>query len=146
MKERRDTSTRGDLSELEIAAALMRAGHRLLRPLSSASRYDLVIDNRDGSFVRVQCKTGVLRDGRITFRVYSVSGHTTRSSPYLDEVDAFGVYCPVTRGAYLVPIAAIGLRSGSVCLRVSPPRNGQVHGIHLAEAFLIGREERLTSV
>ena len=134
---RRDTSSRGDLSEYEIAVALMRAGRRVLRPISSASRYDLAIDNRDGTFVRVQCKTGVLRDGRIVFRAYSVSGHSTKSAPYREDVDAFGVYCPATGHAYLIPIAAVGQRSGSVYLRVSPARNGQKHGVHDAREFLI---------
>jgi len=137
MADQRDTSSRGDISEIEIAAELMRAGRRVLRPLSSASRYDLVIDNRDGTFVRVQCKTGQLRDGRIMFRVYSVSGHTTKAAPYHEEVDAFAVYCPTTRLAYLVPITAIGIRTGSVCLRVSPAKNGQRNGIHQAEPFVI---------
>lgn len=133
----RDTSSRGDLSEHEIALALMRAGRRVLRPLASASRYDLVIDNRDGTFVRVQCKTGIQRDGRVLFRVYSVSGHTTRGAPYREEVDAFGVYCPTTGSAYLVPVAVVGPRTGSVCLRLEPARNGQKIGTHDAAEFLI---------
>ena len=137
--DRRDTSSRGDLSEHELALALMRAGHAVLRPLASASRYDLVIDNRDGTFVRVQCKTGLLRGGRIMFRVYSVSGHTTKGAPYRDGVDAFGVYCPATGDAYLVPIAAIGQRTGSICLRIEPARNGQKLGIHDASRYLIVR-------
>src|SRR5438445_4819636 len=59
---RRDTSSRGDLSELQIATALMRAGRQVLRPLSSSLRYDLVIGEGNGAFIRVQCKTGVLRN------------------------------------------------------------------------------------
>ncbi len=137
MSARRDTSSRGDLSEIEIVAALMRAGRRVLRPLSSASRYDLVIDNRDGTFVRVQCKTGALRNGSIVFRVYSVSGHRTIGEPYQTEVDAFGVYCPATGAAYLVPIDVVARRTGSVCLRITPARNGQSRGIRHAGAFLI---------
>lgn len=136
---RRDTSARGDLSEYEIALALMRAGKRVLRPLSSASRYDLLIDNRDGSFTRVQCKTGKLQNGAILFRVYSVSGHTTRTAPYRDEVDAFGVYCPTTGHAFLVPIDTVGPRTGSICLRVAPARNGQRSGTHDAMQFALGR-------
>lgn len=137
--ERRDTSGRGDLSEIEITAALMRSGLRVLRPVASAARYDLVIDNRDGTFTRVQCKTGLMRGGRVMFRVYSVSGHNTKGAPYDSEVDAFGVYCPGTRASYLVPVSQIGPRTGSICLRLTPARNGQTHGIHRAEAFLIER-------
>ena len=75
----KDTTSRGDIAELQIAAALVRHGKRLLRPLSSASRYDLLIDNENGTFTRVQCKSGVLRNGCVLFRVYSMSGHETRA-------------------------------------------------------------------
>ena len=98
----RDTTSRGDVAELQIAAALIRQGKRLLRPLSSASRYDLLIDNQDGTFTRVQCKSGVLRNGCVVFRVYSVSGHDTRAKGYVGQVDAFGVYCADTSATYLV--------------------------------------------
>jgi len=51
---RRNTSRTGDLAELEIALALTRAGYRVLRPLSAASRYDLAIDNENGTLTRIQ--------------------------------------------------------------------------------------------
>ncbi len=58
----------------------------------------------DGSFVRVQCKTGVLHGGSVVFRVYSVSGHGGVGIPYHGQIDAFGVFCPANRGTYLVPV------------------------------------------
>lgn len=116
----------------------MRAGRRVLRPLSSASRYDLVIDNDDGTFTRVQCKSGRVRGGSIVFRVYSVSGHGGVSVPYADSVDAFGVYERTSGGCYLVPISEIRGRVGMVCLRLTPARNGQQRGIHVASVFAIG--------
>ena len=42
------TTGRGDETELAVALALVRAGKKLLRPLSSATRYDLLVDNEDG--------------------------------------------------------------------------------------------------
>lgn len=138
----RNTSRMGDLSELEVTLALMRAGHRVLRPVSAASRYDLAIDNTDGTLTRIQCKSGVLRDGRIVFRVYSVSGHQSAGKPYQGQVDAFGVYCDATKGAYLVPLAAIPKHRVMVCLRVSPSKNGQRQGIRMADDFLLGGEAR----
>jgi hypothetical protein len=59
----KDTTSVGDLSEFEVATALMRTRKRVLRPLSAGLRYDLAIDNGDGTVVRVQCKTGILRNG-----------------------------------------------------------------------------------
>ena len=134
---RRDTSRTGDLTELEVALALTRAGYRVLRPLSAASRYDLAIDNEDGTLIRIQCKTGVLRDGRIVFRVYSVSGHRSISKPYHGQIDAFGVYCQSTGAAYLVPLAVVPAHRVMVCLRVSPAKNGQRVGTHMADDFVV---------
>ena len=127
----------GHLTELEVALALTRAGCRLLQPLSAASRYDLAIDNENGTLTRIQCKTGVLRNGRIVFRVYSVSGHDSAGKPYQGEVDAFGVYCEATRRTYLVPLAIIPEHRVMVCLRVLPSKNAQRVGVHMADEFLI---------
>src|SRR5204862_5700267 len=73
----KNTTLRGDIAEFQIAAALIRHGNRLLRPLSSASRYDLLIDNEDGTFTRVQCKSGVRRNGWVLYGGGSWSGHET---------------------------------------------------------------------
>jgi hypothetical protein len=133
----RDTTTPGDLAEIEIAAALMRSGRRVLRPLSNGLRYDLVVDNNDGTFTRVQCKSGVLKNGGVLFRVYSLSGHRTQALSYRGQVDAFGVYCAQTRASYLVPMSDIEGCNTMVCLRVSPAKNSQTRGIHLAEDYRI---------
>jgi len=139
-RTRRNTSRTGDLTELEVALALTRAGYRVLQPLSAASRYDLAVDNEDGTLMRIQCKTGVLRDGRIVFRVYSVSGHRSASRAYQGQVDAFGVYCEATRRTYLVPLTVIPEHRVMVCLRVLPSKNGQRIGVHMADDFLITRD------
>lgn len=133
----RDTTSRGDVAEFQIAAALVRQGKRLLRPLSSASRYDLLIDNQDGTFTRVQCKSGVLRNGCVVFRVYSVSGHNTRAKGYVGQVDAFGVYCAGTSATYLVPVEAIAGCGHMAALRVEATRNGQRRGVRSAAEFVI---------
>jgi len=134
----KDTTSRGDIAEFQVVAALVRQGKRLLRPLSSASRYDLLIDNADGTFTRVQCKSGVLRKGCVLFRLYSVSGHDTRAKGYAGQVDAFGVYCADTSATYLVPVEAIAGCGQMAALRVEPTRNGQRQRVRSAEDFVIG--------
>ncbi|MHB8631889.1 MAG: group I intron-associated PD-(D/E)XK endonuclease [Candidatus Limnocylindria bacterium] len=136
----RNTTGIGDVTEWQVAAALVRAGKKLLRPLSSAMRYDLLIDDEDGTFTRVQCKTGVLRNGCIQFRVCSVSGHDSRARPYHSQIDAFGVFCPETSTAYLVPIAVLATCDHVASLRVEPSRNGQKRGVRDAAAFEIRRD------
>src|SRR5439155_338776 len=82
------------------------------------------IDNGDGSITRVQCKTGILRNGVILFRTYNADGRRPHGVRYFGQVDAFGVYCPQMRRAYLVPLSALAT-SGTAYLRVGSPRNGQ---------------------
>jgi hypothetical protein len=58
----------GDRSVLAIMLALNEAGYGILVPFGENTRYDLVID--DGArLLRVQCKTGRLREGAVTFSV-----------------------------------------------------------------------------
>jgi hypothetical protein len=53
-------------------------------------------------------------------------------------VDYFGVFCPETRGVYLIPIADVPMRrQGS--LRVMPARNNQQKFIRGARQYEIGR-------
>ncbi|HUQ16734.1 MAG TPA: group I intron-associated PD-(D/E)XK endonuclease [Candidatus Saccharimonadales bacterium] len=133
----KDTTTIGDVTEMEVATALIRRGRKVLRPISAGARYDLVIDNEDGTFVRVQCKTGRLREGRVEFRLYSVSGHRSTAVGYQGQIDAYGVYCPQNDANYLVPVTAISACGSLASLRVEPARNGQTWGVRHAAAFTI---------
>ena len=115
-----------------MIAALIRRGYRVLRPLSSNQRYDLVLD-LDGRFLRVQCKTGRLRNGAIVFSARSCRSNRTgiyvRS--YTDEADVFVVHCPETDRIYAVPVGDSGVLK-AVSLRVTAPANGQIKGIRWA--------------
>jgi len=133
----KDTTTRGELSELEIATALARAGRRVLRPLSAGLRYDLAVDNGDGTLCRIQCKTGILRDGFIEFNVVSFDGRRPNGVSYVGQIDAFGIHCPQNGRSYLVPLTALHASVSKGRLRVLPAKNRQVSGISLAEAFEI---------
>ena len=137
----KNTTARGELSELEIALALTRDGKNLLRPLSSGLRYDLAIDNGDGTIARIQCKTGILKDGAIFFRAYNADGRRPQGVVYRGQIEAFGVYCPQTCCAYLVPVEALDTL-GTARLRLGPPRNGQVRRIKYAAAFEIGANKQ----
>jgi hypothetical protein len=134
----KDTTTRGELSELEVAMALARTGRRILRPMSSGLRYDLAIDNGDGTVARIQCKTGILRDGVISFNVASMDGRRPYGVPYLGQIEAFGVFCPQNRKVYLVPIDSLVAKTSKGRLRIAATRNGQSRGVVLASRFEVG--------
>ena len=134
----RDTSHIGEISRTHIIAALTRQRKCLLAPLGDYLRYDLVIDD-EGTFLRVQCKTGRLINGTVVFNTCSIDsrsklGRCIRRS-YRGEIELFGVYCPDNGKCYLV---SVGHAPQFVCfLRVAPPRNGQKTRIHWAEDYEI---------
>ena len=133
----RDTTARGDLTEYEIATALLRCGRTVLRPLSAGLRYDLAVDNGDGTIMRIQCKTGNLRAGAVEFRAYNADARRPRGVRYWGQIEAFAVFCPQNRGVYLVPIAAV-TNGSTPRLRIEPARNGQSKRIQYARDFEVG--------
>ena len=125
----------GDISEAYAAARLLELGYPTMKPLGDNQRYDLVIDRGDG-FERVQVKTGRSNGDRISF--YTASSYSHRGRPrrdYRDDADLFAVYCPETRGVYLIPVE-IAPRA-EMYLRLTPPKNGQTKGVHLASQYAI---------
>ena len=47
----------GEQSQAHIIARLLEVGYTVLTPYGDSSRYDLVIEDAEGQFWRVQCKT-----------------------------------------------------------------------------------------
>jgi hypothetical protein len=132
---KRNTKLKGDISELRVAIALTEAGYAVSKPLGENQRYDLVAD--DGTrLLRVQVKSGLIRDGVVVFNCCSTHGHrrtslTTR--PYTGQIDVLAVYCADNGKVYLVPEAEL-TRSKSH-LRLSPPRNNMVKTIRWASRY-----------
>jgi hypothetical protein len=131
------TKRTGEVSELQVLAALARDGHVLAIPFGDNQRYDLLID-RGGVFERVQVKTGRLRTGAVRFQTCSTGSTTDHrtSVSYKDQVEWFGVYCPENGRCYLVPIGDLPGVEGS--LRVEASRNGQTTGVRWASNYEIG--------
>lgn len=133
-----NTKAIGERSEGQVLAALLSVGKVVLMPFGDNQRYDFVVDD-GGKFLRVQCKTGNLKDGSVVFQTCSSSMHRTNGErrTYDGEVDYFGVYCPDNKQCYLIPIKELEGRTRTACLRVSPTRNGQTKGVRWAKEFLI---------
>ena len=100
-------------------------------PFGSNHRYDFVLDLAE-RFVRVQCKTGRIRDGVVQFNAQSTrcnrKGAYTRG--YAGEIELFAVYCPENERVYAVPIEEATSTVGT--LRLSRPVNGQARRIRWA--------------
>ena len=132
-RPKRDTKTKGDISEAMVLAALVRNGYLVSKPFGENQRYDLIAD--DGERLhRVQVKTGRLRGGVILYGCVSTHGHRgSKNRSYHGEVDYIGVYCPDTEKVYLVPETHFTRSLGS--LRVDAPRNNVVKTVRWARHF-----------
>src|SRR3712207_2918866 len=117
----------GDRTTLVVMLALRVAGYDVAVPFGENTRYDLVID--DGNRLsRVQCKTGRIRDGAVTFKTCSSHPHHARprlqSNNYAGQVEFFAVHCPPTAGVYLIPIGDVATK-WEARLRLDPAKNSQ---------------------
>ena len=125
----------GDESEAHIIARLLDAGYDVLLPFGKNHSYDLVIEDTEGQFWKVQCKTGRLdEEGTVvTFYTSSSYNHTVKHKGrrnYLGQVDYFAVYCPDNAEVFLLPVDAVPAMVAK--LRVLPAKNGQEKNIRWA--------------
>jgi hypothetical protein len=119
-----------------------REGVTILLPFGGGNgRYDMIMDD-NGTFYRIQCKTGRLeQDGTIirfatassTYHYYGGKGREWRD--YRGQIEYFGVYCPQLNRAFLVPVDIVG-KTGGV-LRLSETKNNQSKNIHWAQDYQI---------
>ena len=127
-------SAKGSHSEAALLAAFVAAGKTVLLPWGGHHRYDFVLDEGGGRFMRVQCKSGVYRRGAIYFRACSADRRRPLGDAYFGQVDAFGVYCPTFGRAYLIPISDVPV-SQLAAIRVDPPANRQIGNIRWARQY-----------
>jgi hypothetical protein len=130
----------GDHSQLAVMAVLHAAGYGLYVPFGENTRSDLIVENGD-ELLRVQCKTGRLRNGAVGFAVCSVYAHhpnpKVKFRTYDGEIDAFAVYCPETERVYLIPMTVVTTKR-QCWLRVDTPRNNQLLKVRWAGDYEIG--------
>jgi hypothetical protein len=116
------TREKGNLTEAKILAALVKAGYLVSVPFGDGHKYDFVIDDLT-SLLRVQCKTGRVKNGTLFFNSYSQSGNGATKQGYYGLADLFAVLNPETEEVYLVPVEGFGMTG--ISLRLVPPLNGQ---------------------
>jgi hypothetical protein len=129
----------GSRRRAEIAAAAIRAGVVVLRPLSDGGRYDLVIDTGT-ELLRLQCKWAS-RQGNVLIARCLTSRHTPRgyikTTYSAEEIDAIAIYAPDTDRCYLVPIREVE-GHGMISLRVGPTGNNQAIHVRWARDYELG--------
>jgi hypothetical protein len=129
------TDQKGAIAESAVAAAAIRLGIGVSRPLSPL-RYDLVFDT-GGLLLRVQCKWAVRRGEVVVVRCYSsrrtADGIAARSYA-VDEVDLLAAYCAELDRSWLIPAVRFAGRR-HIQLRLAPARNNQRMRVNLARDF-----------
>jgi len=124
---RRDTNRIGEISESAIITRFLQLGYVVLTPYGGNQRYDLVIEDADGHFWRIQCKTGRIDDGSTAIRfntaIRNVTGKNKQSINYRGQCDYFAVYNEALNKVYLVPVDQVG--TASAALRLTARKNSQ---------------------
>jgi|SRR5579875_21232 hypothetical protein len=142
LKPKQNPKAKGERSEAYIIARLLEVGYNVLTPFGDNAWYDLPIEDADGNFWRIQCKTGWLADDGacIEFKTASSYYHTRASrttnharKDYRGEVEYFAVYLPDMRKVYLVPIDHVG--TASAFLRIVPTKNNQQKNVGWAKDY-----------
>lgn len=134
----KDTNAIGARTEAKVLSCLTDLAFVVLIPFG-VTRYDFVVDTIYG-FKRVQCKTGRLSNGVITFKTHSY-GRDKKQKGYKEDADYFGVYCFENNETYLVPVSHVTETMGA--LRVTKPKNGQVKNIRWADDYRVVGERNL---
>lgn len=128
-----ESHQRGDLTEQIVITELKRREISVSTPVGDNERYDIVIEQPEGSLLRAQIKTGRLKNGTIRFNGLSqhtnASGHTYKE--YGEDIDCFVVYCYDTDQTYLIPGSEVGT---SMYLRVDPP-DKETRQVNWAEEY-----------
>jgi prevent-host-death family protein len=130
------TNHKGNVAEAEIAAAAIRLGIDVLKPLVEHGRYDLAFD-LGSHLLRVQCKWAPRRGDVVVVNLtgYRLTARGRVQSTYgIDEIDAVAAYCGDLDRCYPLPVEVVaGMRA--IQLRLAPPRNAQRAAVNWATTY-----------
>ncbi|GHO93733.1 hypothetical protein KSF_037810 [Reticulibacter mediterranei] len=135
---KRHTDKTGDISEAAIIARLLQVGYGVLIPYEKNHRYDVLIEDADGNYWHIQCKTGWMDEERtvINFATASSYNHTAQQKGwrnYRGQVDYFAVYCEELNKIYLIPVEAVGITQAK--LRLTATKNKQEKNVRWANDY-----------
>jgi len=130
---------RGDLAELMVATDLLRRGHKIAIPYGEDCDFDLVLiradrlervqvkhTRSDGSVVNVRCRSHSLTNGKVR----RIKRYTAKT------IDLLAVYDATSDRCYYIQAAELGTGRSTLCLRLTPAKNGQRAGTRPAEHYL----------
>jgi PD-(D/E)XK nuclease superfamily protein len=134
------TNQKGAIAEAAITKEAVRLGIEVYRPVAEGGRCNMILDLPSG-LSRVQVKWAA-RIGEV-IRVHLCSSSRAPCGGFIrrpynnDEIDAIAAYRAELDNCYLMPMSAIpGCQL--MYLRLSPTKNRQRVGVHLAEQYEFG--------
>nr|HET6905197.1 group I intron-associated PD-(D/E)XK endonuclease [Ktedonobacteraceae bacterium] len=126
-REKRHTKMIGEISEAAITTRFLQLGYVVLIPYGGSQRYDLVIEDANGQFWRIQCKTGRIDESGTALKfntsISNVTGKNRQQRNYRGQCDYFAVYNEKLNKVYLIPVDLVGTNGAS--LRLAPSKNNQ---------------------
>ncbi|SRR6266516_5344503 len=136
-KSKRDTNSIGDISESAIITRFLQLGYTVLMVHGGNQRYDLVIEDSEGQFWRVQCKTARVEDNG-TVVAFETANHNfalknKQWKHYRGQCDYFAVYCEELNKIYFIPVDQVGTTKAN--LRLVPAKNNQEKKVRWAKDY-----------
>ena len=130
------TDQKGAIAETCIAAAALKLGIDVYRPIAEGGRYDMILD-LGSQLLRVQCKWAPRRGDNVIVSCESArrcADGLIRRRYTAQEVDAIGAYTLELDRCFLIPIELVANRP-AISLRLAPCRNNQKRRINWADDF-----------
>ncbi len=126
------TIVQGNASEAAVLQALTAASIHVLIPFGSGLPFDLAAVTPEGNLVRLQVKSGRVRQGCVEFNSSSTN-HGRGQLHYRGRADVMAVHVPSLARLFMVPVHDCPSFRGY--LRLDAARNGQRRRVRLAEDY-----------
>jgi hypothetical protein len=128
-----DTIHRGNAAEAAVLHNLMRSGIHVLVPFGGGLAFDLgAVVPPDGRFVRIQVKSGRVRNGCVEFKTCSTD-HGSGPQTYEGRADVIAVDVAELDDVFIVPVGDCPTSKGF--LRLDDARNNQRRRIRFAADY-----------
>ena len=135
------TTDLGEHAEAMVIARLIEVGYVVLVPFGNGQRYDLVIEDAEGHFWRIQCKKARYINGCVAFSTgspYGPKGKTEKAwtrRGYIGQADFFAVYSKETSKIYFVPVEDTGTQMCKLRVEAVAGKGGPKDAIRWATDY-----------
>lgn len=122
----------GNAAEASVLQQLTLAGIHVLVPFGDGLAFDLVGALPDGRLLKIQVKSGRVRNGCVEFNSHSTD-HGRGQQDYRGRADVIAVYVAALAEVFVIPVDDCPASKGY--LRLTPPRNNQRRRVRLARDY-----------